>query len=90
MDMARIILVLSLCAVFLQAREWTLRIGGMHCIACTLAVKKALMEIPGVRNAKVTFKNETALVDTDESVTLNAMQTAVARTGYAITSAVSK
>ncbi|MEW5832988.1 MAG: heavy metal-associated domain-containing protein [Campylobacterota bacterium] len=88
--MARVILILSLFAVFVGAREWTLRITGMHCIACTLAVKKALMGIPGVRSAKVSFKNETALVDAQENVTLETMQNAVARTGYTITSAASK
>lgn len=88
--MGRIISLLLLCATLLGAREWNLRIGGMHCIACTLAVKKALLEVPGVRSARVNFKNETALVDADEGVTLGAMQSAVARTGYTITAVISK
>jgi copper chaperone CopZ len=54
----------------------------MHCIACTLAVKKALLGVPGVQKAKVNFKNESATVSADESVTLRMMQDAVAQTGY--------
>ncbi len=55
----------------------------MHCIACTLAVKKALLSVAGVNEVKVNFKTETALVNTSETVTLKAMQNAVAATGYA-------
>lgn len=88
--MGRIMALLLLCTALLGAREWNLRIGGMHCIACTLAVKKALLGVPGIRSAKVNFKNESALVDADESVTLGAMQSAVARTGYTITAVISK
>jgi copper chaperone CopZ len=62
----------------------------MHCIACTLAVKKALLGVPGVQEARVNFKNESAFVRADESVTLGAMQSAVARTGYTITAVISK
>lgn len=83
--MARVILLLLLCSALVWGKEWNLRIGGMHCIACTLAVKKALLEVPGVRSARVNFKHETALVDADEGVTLRAMQDAVAKTGYSAT-----
>ncbi len=88
--MGRMILLLFMCSTFAWGKTWTLRIGGMHCIACTLAVKKALLGVPGIREAKVNFKNETTLVDADESVTLGAMQNAVAQTGYSITAVISK
>jgi copper chaperone CopZ len=54
----------------------------MHCIACTLAVKKALLSVDGVSSAKVNFKNETAIVEAQEKVSLQKMQEAVAKTGY--------
>jgi copper chaperone CopZ len=57
----------------------------MHCIACTLAVKKALLSVPGVTEAKVNFKNEEAKVTADESISLRKMQDAVAQTGYTAT-----
>ncbi len=80
--MGRITLSLLLLATFASAQVWTLHIGGMHCIACTLAVKKALLSVPGIKEAKVNFKNEEATVNADESVTLRKMQDAVAQTGY--------
>lgn len=80
--MGRITLSLLLLATLVSAQVWTLRIGGMHCIACTLAVKKALLGVPGVKEAKVNFKNESATVITDETVTLRRMQDAIAQTGY--------
>ncbi len=80
--MGRIIAGVLLLGAFACAREWKLRIDGMHCIACTLAVKKALMGVEGVKEARVNFKTETAIVSADETVTLRAMQDAVAQTGY--------
>ncbi|MDP1785519.1 MAG: heavy metal-associated domain-containing protein [Sulfuricurvum sp.] len=80
--MGRITLGLLLLATLAYSKEWKLHIGGMHCIACTLAVKKALLGVPGVKEAKVNFKNETAFVITDETVTLRSMQNGVAQTGY--------
>lgn len=83
--MGRITLSLLLLATLAYGQVWTLRIGGMHCIACTLAVKKALLSVPGVQEAKVNFKNEAATVTSDESVTLRMLQEAVAKTGYTAT-----
>lgn len=83
--MGRIITVLLFSFLLLSGKEWKLHIEGMHCIACTLAVKKALLSVPGVREAKVNFKKESALVTTDENVTLREMQKSVAQTGYTAT-----
>ncbi|MDD5119417.1 MAG: heavy metal-associated domain-containing protein [Sulfuricurvum sp.] len=80
--MGRVVLGLLLLASLVYGQEWKLHIGGMHCIACTLAVKKALMGVSGVQEAKVNFKNESAMAITDEKVTLRMMQDAVAQTGY--------
>jgi len=81
---ARIALLLLLTLSCVSAKTWTLHIDGMHCIACTLAVKKALLSVDGVEAAKVNFKNETAIVETDEKVSLKKMQDAVAQTGYKV------
>jgi copper chaperone CopZ len=80
--MGRIALSLLLLTSLLYGQEWKLHIGGMHCIACTLAVKKALMGVSGVQEAKVNFKNESALVIADDKVTIQMMQNSVAQTGY--------
>jgi len=83
--MGRIILGLLLFASLVYPKEWSLHIGGMHCIACTLAVKKALISVHGVQEVKVNFKNESALVNTEDTVSLKMMQDAVAQTGYTAT-----
>jgi Cu+-exporting ATPase len=80
--MGRIIFSVLFLSSLLYGREWKLHIGGMHCIACTLAVKKSLLSVEGVQEAKVNFKNETALVNANEKVSLKMMQNAVAQTGY--------
>ncbi len=83
--MGRITLGLLLLASLAYSREWSLHIGGMHCIACTLAVKKALLSVHGVQEAKVNFKNESAWVNAEDTVSLKMMQDAVAQTGYTAT-----
>ena len=83
--MGRIVLGLLLLASLAHAKEWKLHINGMHCIACTLAVKKALMGVSGVQEAKVNFKSESAIVIADDKVTLQMMQDSVAQTGYSAT-----
>lgn len=80
--MGRIILGVLLISSLMYGREWTLHIEGMHCIACTLAVKKALLGVEGVTHAKVNFKTQTAVVTADETVTARMMQDAVKQTGY--------
>ena len=80
--MGRIALSLLLLASLAYGQEWKFHIGGMHCIACTLAVKKALIGVSGVQEAKVNFKNESAIVIADDKVTLRMMQDSVAQTGY--------
>ncbi len=82
--MGRIALAILLCSAFLSAKDWKLHVKGMHCIACTLAVKKALLSVGGVKEAKVNFKTQAALVEADESVTIQTMQKAVEATGYKI------
>jgi periplasmic mercuric ion binding protein len=83
--MGRIILGLLFLVSLAYPKEWSLHIGGMHCIACTLAVKKALLSVQGVQEVKVNFKNESALVNTEDTVSLKMMQDAVAQTGYTAT-----
>ncbi|MFH0710019.1 MAG: heavy metal-associated domain-containing protein [Pseudomonadota bacterium] len=83
--MGRITLGLLLLATLAYSRQWNLHIDGMHCIACTLAVKKALLSVHGIQEAKVNFKNESAWVNTEDTVSLKMMQDAVVQTGYTAT-----
>jgi copper chaperone CopZ len=43
-----------------------LNIEGMHCDSCAVDIKETLEETHGVREADVTFKRKTAIVDFDE------------------------
>lgn len=83
--MGRITLGLLLLASLAYPKEWSLHISGMHCIACTLAVKKALLSVHGTKEVKVNFKNESAWVNAEDTVSLKMMQNAVAQTGYTAT-----
>lgn len=83
--MGRIAISLLLLATLVYGRQWTLHINGMHCIACTLAVKKALLSVHGVQEAKVNFKNESAVVIANDTVTLKSLQESVIKTGYTAT-----
>ena len=60
----------------------TLAIEGMSCEHCASCVKKALESIAGVLSAQVDLQKKTALVTHNDSVTLEALKTAVSDAGY--------
>ena len=43
-----------------------LNIEGMHCDSCAATIRETLEETAGVREADVTFKRKTAIVEFDE------------------------
>ena len=43
-----------------------LHIDGMHCDSCAVDIKETLEETAGVRQADVTFKRKTAVVEFDD------------------------
>lgn len=60
-----------------------LKIEGMTCNHCTEAVKRALLSVAGVENAKVSLENKNAFVEYDPGVTnTDALIEAVVKTGY--------
>ncbi|MBC7499774.1 MAG: cadmium-translocating P-type ATPase [Herminiimonas sp.] len=60
----------------------TFRIDGMTCASCVSRVEKALQKVPGVRFASVNLATEKATVQVDESVTFDALSSAVHNAGY--------
>ena len=58
----------SLCGA-----QINLKIEGMHCIACTVAVKKALNRVEGVQQTRVNFAGGEAVISADDTVELNAL-----------------
>ncbi len=47
----------------------TLKVGGMSCGHCVMAVTKALKGVPGVQDAKVDLQGGRAVVDYDAART---------------------
>lgn len=65
----------------------TLHIQGMFCAHCEETVKKALMSVPGVRSAGVSWEREQAVVRYDPGRTdVSALQKIVEEAGYAAAS----
>ena len=83
--MGRVASVLFLLSISLFCAEITVKVAGMHCIACTKAVKTAILDVQGVREAKVNFRTETAVISMDGNVSIDAVKASVAKTGYKIT-----
>lgn len=47
----------------------TMAVVGMHCEGCTEAVRKSLMELPGVQRADIELRAKQAIVSYDSSQT---------------------
>ncbi len=63
--------------------EWNLAIKGMHCASCVGRVEEALVQVPGVREARVNLATERASVLVDPNrVSDEDLQSAIARAGY--------
>ena len=63
--------------------ESSLRVAGMHCAACALAIEGALAKVPGVLEARVNAAAHTAHVRwKPEATQASALVQAVQRAGY--------
>ncbi len=61
-----------------------LKITGMTCAHCQMAVEKALAKVPGVYGAVVDLRDASAQVDfDDDAATIEELTEAVAKAGYA-------
>ena len=59
-----------------------LDIGGMTCAACSARVEKVLRRKPGILRASVNLPLETAVIETDGSLTTGDIVSAIEATGY--------
>lgn len=66
------------------AEEWqqTIRVNGMMCEHCENRVAKALMEVPGIHEAKADHENGTVRLKTNGSVAEEQVKKAVEEAGY--------
>ena len=62
-----------------------LKIGGMHCAACSAALQRALNKKEGVTTATVNIATEIAVIDYDEKkIGMSQIETAVKKCGFYI------
>ena len=63
-----------------------LGISGMTCEGCSQAVKNALVSVPGVVDAEVSWEEGKAVVKGSDSVDKNRLKLAVEKSGYKVVS----
>ena len=62
----------------------TVRIKGMSCNHCVMAVMKALNGIDGVSNAKVSLEKEEASFDEAKPVDMDGIKERIAKAGFEV------
>lgn len=63
----------------------TIHITGMSCGHCTGSVDKALRALAGVKGVTVDLVAKTAVIESDEGVTDEALRDTVTALGFAVT-----
>lgn len=73
----------SSLAAYGATKSVTLDVPGMTCSTCPITVKKALMKVPGVANADVSYEAKQAVVTYDDAKTTpDALMKATRNAGY--------
>lgn len=75
-------LIFLLPLILFAKEEVVIKVAEMHCPMCTTAVKKALKNVDGVENAKVTLETKLAVVIAKDGIEDKAFLEAVKTTGY--------
>lgn len=77
------VLLLLALPVIANERRVELLVPSMTCITCPLTVKTALMKVPGVRSAEVSYDDKRAVVTfNDNQTAITALTRATADAGY--------
>ena len=63
------ILAVAAVSAFAAPRQVTLTVPTMDCATCPVTIKVALMKVPGVSKAVVSYKHRTAQVSFDDAKT---------------------
>ena len=63
-----------------------LTIQGMHCASCGTNVEKSLRTVKGVKDARVSVMTNKGFVEIEDSVHIDELKKAVAKTGYKVVS----
>ena len=62
----------------------TVKIKGMSCNHCVMAVTKALKEIDGVKDVKVDLEKGEAIFDETKPVDMNVVKGQIKKAGYEV------
>ncbi|RJP56274.1 MAG: mercury transporter [Deltaproteobacteria bacterium] len=62
----------------------TIKVKGMSCNHCVMAVTKALNEIEGIKNVKVDLDKGVASFDEEKPVSVDTVREHVGRFGYEV------
>jgi mercuric ion binding protein len=69
--------------VWAKAQTVSLTIPTMDCATCPITIKAALMRVPGVSSAKVSYaRREAVVVFDDEKASLDDLKKATTNAGY--------
>lgn len=64
-----------------------IKVNGMHCNSCVLAVQNSLEEVNGIKSAKADLESGNVIIDLDTSeVTINDVKEAVEEVGFELDS----
>ena len=62
----------------------TIKIEGMTCNHCVMAVEKALNTIDGIKNVKVDLEKAEAAFEEDQPVDASEIRSAIEKAGYSV------
>ena len=62
-----------------------IKINGMSCGHCSMAVKKALGQIEGVEKVEVSLEDKNAVIHVNQNVTDEQITNAIVEAGYEVT-----
>lgn len=65
----------------LAVHQVVMDIKGMTCDLCSIAIKKSLKEVKGVKDVKVSFEDKKARLTVDDAVTEKTLEEAVRKAG---------
>jgi len=63
--------------------EITVKTKGMHCVSCERIIKDAVLNLNGVKNAKIDYTTEKTIIEFDPSQTdIKTIMKAIKKVGY--------
>ncbi len=62
----------------------TMKVKGMSCQHCVMAVTKALRGVAGVKDVQVNLESGEAVIEEEKAVDMKALREAVKKAGYEV------